>query len=77
MSKSDMMVYPEVLVAGDVVRTIGQPMPFSVFSQFHRVVAAPRARGSDTRRKRPTDPEILRLLQLEYLWLTLEESGAV
>ena len=77
VSKADMMVYPEVLVTGNVVRTIGQPMPFSVFSQFHRAVAAPRARGSDTRSKQPTDPEVLRLLQLEYPWLTIEEIEAL
>ena len=76
-SKSDMMVCPEVIVAGDVVRTVGEPVAFSVFSRFHRAVAEPRQRTSDTRSRRPTDPEVLRLLQLEYPWLSLADLEAL
>jgi hypothetical protein len=63
--KGDMMVCPEVLVAGDVVRTVGEPVAFSVYSRFHKAVAAPRASSSDTRTRKATDPEVLRLLQLQ------------
>jgi hypothetical protein len=75
--KSDMMVYPEVLVAGDLVRTLGEPVAFSVYSRFHRAVAAPRQSSSDTRSRKPSDPEVLRLLQLEYPWMSLDELEAL
>ena len=67
------MVCPEVLVAGEVVRTVGEPVAFSVFSRFHRAVAAPRHGKSNTRSRKAIDPHVLRLLQQLYPWMSLEE----
>ena len=73
LCKDDMMVCPELVLDGDHVRTVGWPVPFSVFSRFHRTVAEPRSRTRDTRSRRPADPEVLRLLQLEFPWLSLAD----
>ena len=74
-SLSDIMVYGDCLVVGEHVHTLGDPVPWSEFTRYHlRRTAAPRSNTTtDSRSRKPTDPEVLRLLQLEYPWLSIEE----
>ena len=74
LSSADIMVYGEMPLVGAHVHTVGEPLPWSLFTQFHsRKVSQTRTTTTDTRSRRPTDPEVLRLLQLEFPWLSLQE----
>ena len=68
----DLMVFTDMEFKNDDVHGIGFHVPFAQFTQF-----APRpstqARNAPSRRGKVTDIEIVRLLQLEYPWLTMEE----
>ena len=71
----DIMVCPETCFMRSSVHSYSNAVPFSVFRRSHRPpTSASRMQPSTLARSRgPIDEEVLRLLQLEFPWLTLEE----
>ena len=75
VGKHDIMVCPDSFFRDGHVHTVGWAVPWVVSTRFLRrpgsssstsQVSRPRSRG-------PTDPEVLRFLQLDFPWLSLEE----
>ena len=73
-SKADMLIHPQAAYRQVNVHTFGWPEPFEVFTRYHRPPLASAPQSQSHRRSRlPIDAEILRLLHLEFPWMTLEE----
>ena len=70
---SDIWVIPSVAVSGAQVRTAGEPVPWSVFTRYLKKPAAPAKHKEGGTALSRNEAEILRLLQLEYPWLSEEE----
>ena len=64
---------PNVTVSGAPVRTAGEPVPWSVFTRYLKKPAAPAKHKEGGTALSRNEAEILRLLQLEYPWLSEEE----
>ena len=73
--KEEIMVFSQMPFQQSHVHTYGWPVLFSVFTRFQRPpVAVPSRQPASHRRSRgPIDEETLRLLQLEFPWMTLEQ----
>ena len=72
---SDIWVVPEVHVRASEVHTAGEPVPWAVFTRYFKKPGPERKEkqdGSSDSRK-DSQAETLRLLQVEYPWLSLEE----
>ena len=77
-SGDEIMVCPDMSYYGERVHSVGEPEPWSVFTRFLRKrTAEPRSGPSDSRSRTATDPEVLRLLQMEFPWLTLAQLEAL
>ena len=74
-NSSDIWVLPEMRVLGSTVVTFGEALPWITFTRHLKLTAlntrAQGAGGSGPRVK--VDEETLRLLQLEFPWLSLQE----
>ena len=75
----DLWVVPEAnAVSSSEVHTFGQPVAWSVFTRYLRKPGnSPQTSGSAAKGKTRLDEETLRLLQLEFPWLSLEELQAI
>ena len=74
-SKDEIMVFSQMPFQQSHVHTYGWRVLLSVFTWFQRPpVAVPSRQPASQRRSRgPIDAEMLRLLQLEFSWITLEQ----
>ena len=69
----DLFVFTDMEFKNDEAQGLGVHVPFSQFSAFLPRAPPQPTRKDGLRSRKPTDPEVLKLLQLEYPWLTLEE----
>ena len=77
-SCDDIMVWPEMSYYGGHVLSVGEPEPWSLFTRFMRKRAAePTSSGRHSRSRTAINPEVLRLLQLEFPWLTVAQLEAL
>ena len=72
-SRSDIWVIPYVIVAGKEVRAAGEPVPWSVFIRYLRKPVAPTQKKEGGTARSRQDAEILRLVMVEYPWLSEAE----
>ena len=77
-SGDDIMVCPEMSYYEGLVHSVGEPEPWIVFIRFLRKRAAERSSvPTDSSGRTATNPEVLRLLQLEFPWLTVAQLEAL
>ena len=77
-SCDDIMAWPEMSYYGGHVLSVGEPEPWSLFTRFMRKRAAePTSSEPHSRSRTATNPEVLRLLQLEFPWLTVAQLEAL